>query len=131
MRTLMGSLSARPALWALALAAAAAGAGWVLRYHLVEPEAFGVRCQAAGAPWWCPLRTGLIRATEVNGLGIGSFVVALVSLVVRGRAATMLVALAMGIGGAGLYLYNTSFAAAGVLIGLLRATRIEPGRDNP
>lgn len=108
----------------LALAALAAAAGWGLRYAVVEPEALGEACRIGG-PWWCPLRTALIVATEWGGLGIAGALAAVAAIFVRGRAAYFLIAVAMVLGGAGLYLYNTTFAAAAVLIALLRAARCD------
>jgi len=114
-----------PVLGALAIAAAAAAIGWFLRYVLVEPEALGTLCRAAGAPIWCWPRTGLIVATQFNGFGLAGIALAAASFVARGRVAWGLVIAAMILGGAGLYLYNTTMASGAVLLALLRAARLD------
>lgn len=118
----------RPALAAVILAALFAGIGYVLRYGLVEPEAIGNMCKSAEAVWWCPVRTGLIVATEWNGLGYAAIACALLTLALPRRKAVILAFVAMAIGGAGLVLYNATEAGPGMILALLRLAWIESRR---
>lgn len=120
----LAAIARAPVIGMLALAAMSAAAGYGLRYVVVEPEALGEACRLL-EPWWCPLRTGLIVATEWGTLGTAGALAAAAALFARGGAALALAAVAMVFGGAGLYLYNTTFAAAAVLVALLRAARLE------
>lgn len=118
----------RPALAAVILAALFAGIGYVLRYGLVEPEAIGNMCKSAEAVWWCPVRTGLIVATEWNGLGYAATACALLTLALPRRKTVILAFVAMAIGGAGLVLYNATEAGPGMILALLRLAWIESRR---
>lgn len=120
----LAAIARAPVIGLLALAAMSAAAGYGLRYVVVEPEALGEACRLDG-PWWCPLRTSLIVATEWGALGTAGVIAAAAALFARGGAALGLAAIAMVLGGAGLYLYNTTLAAAAVLVALLRAARLE------
>lgn len=122
------ALLAVPAVAALVLGAISYGIAWIARYAWVEPEALGTLCRTADAPLWCYARTGLIRITEVGGLGLASIVLAVAGFVARRGWAYGLTMAAMVAGGAGLILYNTTFAALGVLIAILRTSRL--GRSN-
>ncbi len=124
MMRLLAAVWAKPVARAVALGVVSAGIGWLLRYQAVEPAVFGAMCRADVPPGWCPLRTGLIVAIELGGPGVAALALAVAALAVKGRAARLLCALAMVAGGAGLILYNASLAAAGVLVALLRATRL-------
>lgn len=109
----------RRALAGVALAVLFAGIGYVLRYDLVEPVAIGSMCRSVQAALWCPLRTGLIFASEWNSLGYLSVAAALSLTAPYWRAVTFAF-IAMAIGGVGLMLYNATVAAPGVLLVLLR-----------
>lgn len=92
----------------------------VLRYRVIEPIAITELCLTE-APWWCPLRTGLIVFMQWGGLGWVAG--ALVVLALIGRAAgggTVAIAaavLAMAMGGVGLVLYNATLAALALVLG--------------
>lgn len=118
-------LRRRPTLAAVILTVAFAGIGYGLRYGWVEPEAIGDMCRSAQAVWWCPLRTGLIVATEWKGVGYLSVAFALLSLAPPYRQAMIFAFIAMAIGGAGLVLYNATIAGPGLLIAMLRLAWIE------
>ncbi len=122
------ALVAQPAVAALGVAALAYGLGWVTRYVVIEPQEIGTFCRSADAPLWCSLRTALIRVTEVGGLGLASIALGAAALALRGTAARWLVMAAMATGGGGLILYNTTYAALGVLVALLRASRLGGAR---
>ncbi len=102
------------------------------RYAVVEPEAMGALCAAAGAPVWCPLRTALIVVTEWNGLGLAAVAFALACLLVRAPArAAALGVVAMASAGAGLILYNATWASAATAIALVALARRGDDRDQP
>ena len=115
----------RPALAGVVLTVIFAGIGYTLRYAWVEPEAIGNMCKSAEAVWWCPLRTGLIVATEWKGVGYLATALAVLSLARPYRRAVALALVAMAIGGAALVLYNASYAGPGLLLALLRLAWIE------
>jgi hypothetical protein len=120
--------SGRQVLFIVLVATVAGAVGYVLRYRWVEPDFLGALCRSSEAAWWCPLRTALIVATETNALGITALSAGIVALLATGRAALAASLAAAGIGGAGLFLYNTTLAAAGVLLAMLRSLR--PGASS-
>jgi hypothetical protein len=121
-------IRSRPALTAVIVAAAFAGIGYALRYGWVEPEAIGNMCKSAEAVWWCPGRTALIVTTEWNGLGYAATALAILSLFLKPRRATILAFIAMAVGGAALVLYNATEAGPGLILALLRLAWIEGRR---
>ena len=102
------------------LAAALSVAGYVVRYVYVEPERFGIACEKDG-PWWCLPRTALIIFTQWNGFGqLALFLAAVAGGVwLRGRNPVPLAMMALGVGGAGLFLYNTTLSSLAVVVAVL------------
>lgn len=112
-------------------------AALAVRYGLIEPEALGLACKAAPAPWWCLPREAIIQAFHGGALGLVSLVCGIAAHVpwpARGGAGLRRLwaaldrprfhaALALGLGAAGLVLYNASLAAVGFTLGLIRAVR--------
>ena len=90
------------------------------RYQVVEPSAVGLVCDAGTGPWWCVLRAAVIALFASSLLGLASLAAGILAhaLDKRGLAAIALIA-----GAAGLVLFNADTAAAGTVIGLLRAVR--------
>lgn len=115
---LAGSLGVLVLGWAL---------GWFGRYHLIEPEELYRTCLAEARPWWCALRQRLIVATfTVQGIyGWVSMVAAVAGWLLEGRLVAPCVVIALAAGGLGLELYSTSTAALGVLLALLRLSRLD------
>lgn len=110
--------------FAIHVAAAAAvslAAAMMLRYLLVEPPAIAGICESGQGPWWCWIRVGVIQAFATQGLGIASVLAGALSVLRGGRALAML---AVVTGCLGIVLYDTDLAAAGLLLGLLRAVRL-------
>jgi hypothetical protein len=105
---------------AFLLGALALAAGAVLRYHVIEPRPIGQMCGGVGTPWWCPLRTGLIKAHEWYIYGGAAIALAGVGWW-RSDARWAMAGLAAA--GLGLVLYNTEVAAVGLLAALLKLTR--------
>jgi hypothetical protein len=121
----------------LAWTAASLAAAVALRYGLIEPEALGLVCRAVQAPWWCLPRETIILAFHSDALGLVSLACGVAAHVpwrsFGGAGPQRLWAdldrprlhagLALGVGAAGLVLYNASLAAVGFTLGLIRAVR--------
>ena len=101
--------------------------GWYGRYHLIEPEELYRTCLAEARPWWCAVRQQLIGATfAVRGIyGWVSLGAAAAGWLLEGRIVVPCVLIALGAGGLGLELYSTGTAALGVLLALLRLSRLD------
>ena len=97
-------------------------AGYFIRYQFVEPEAMGAACER-GNPWWCPLRTGFIMFTEMNGFGWLSLLLAVVAAVVlaRGsaRTARWMAVIALIAAGLGMILYNNTMSVPAAILALI------------
>lgn len=99
-------------------------ASW-LRYHFIEPAAFGTACEKS-ALWWCAPRAGLIVATKMNLLGIVSVLAVALAFLPQPRVHLYAAHFGLAVGGAGMVLYNATFSAvAFVLCLLLLALRRE------
>jgi hypothetical protein len=109
------------AIHATAVAALALLIALALRYLLVEPQDIAEVCDPGRGPWWCWIRAGVIQSFATNGLGIASLLAGGLSWLRFGRALSMLAIVA---GSLGAVLYNTDLAVPGLLLGLLRATRL-------
>ncbi|GEO79991.1 hypothetical protein [Pararhodospirillum oryzae] len=117
------TLRAAQPLPGVVLAGVAAVIATRLRYDLVEPEAMGAACQAAG-PWWCGPRRGLIMLTEWKMIGLAALLLALLAWGrhLRRGDPTALALAALAVGGVGIVLYNaTASTAALVAAGLVLA----------
>lgn len=113
-----------PILPGLVFAAIMAGIAHVTRYQFVEPEVLGELCQADDAPLWCLARTALVVGTQWGVFGALAMALAGLSFVVSLRWARYAAWAAMVVGGAGLYLYNTNFAAIALVFALVRLARL-------
>lgn len=105
---------------ATVIAAGAIGLGLVIRYGFLEQQAMNEACWAATAPWWCAPRQALGTLIHVKAIGLASLVAAALAVAFGWRA---FVLGALVLGGLGLVLYNTDFAAVGFAVGALRAIR--------
>ena len=105
---------------ALVLCALGLGVGYLLRYQVIEPRSIGQMCGGVGTPWWCPARTGLIKAHEWFVYGGAAVVLALVAWL---RNDARWAAAALGCAGIGLVVYNTEVAAVGLLLALTKLIR--------
>lgn len=106
----------------------AVAGGWLgdwTRHELIEPVARAAACVETPAPWWCLLRDGLRVAAQNYVIAGTAVVAALASLLYRGRGAVTALAVAMFLGGMGIYLYSTSIAAIAVTLALLRAASLD------
>lgn len=98
----------------------ALGAAMALRYQVIEPSAVGLLCAAGAGPWWCGLRAVAIGLFGSGAIGLASLGAGIFAHLLDRRGLALVALLA---GAAGLVLYNADAAAAGAVIGLLRAVR--------
>jgi len=103
------------------------GAGYLIRYGFVEPEALGAACERTH-PWWCPLRTGFIVFTQWKGFSSLALLLAVITAVAlaRGKAerARRLGFAAMVVAGLGLILYNTTLSVPAAILALICLVRV-------
>ncbi len=91
-----------------------------VRFFVIEPAEMGQACLAVQAPWWCPVRNGLVRFFRADGFGFLGVAAGLLAHILGSRRWA---AGGMVLGAAALVLYNTGLGAVAVLLGLLRAVR--------
>jgi hypothetical protein len=103
--------------------------GWLGRYFVIEPEQALALCTGAAPPAWCAWRAQLIALTFPPRYGLAAVIAAVLAWKTRGRVAAGVAVLGLLAGGLGLYLYDTGWAASGVLALLLRLPRI--GEEPP
>lgn len=110
------------ALWGVVLCAASFGLGYWIRYDFVEPEIMGAACER-GNPWWCPLRTGFIMFTQLNGFGWLALLLAVGGVLAligrRAGLAWVLAFVALIVAGFGMILYNNTMSTPAAVIALL------------
>jgi hypothetical protein len=95
-------------------------AAMALRYRVIEPSAVGLVCDPGTGPWWCGARAAVIVLFGSGLIGLASVVTGVLAHVLDRR---WLATVALVAGSAGLVLYNADMAAAGFVVGLLRAVR--------
>lgn len=105
--------------------------GWYGRYFVIEPEHLHALCSASGAGRLCAVRAALIDVTFRGSYGLTAVGAAVLAWMLRGRAAAVVAGVGLFAGGLGLHLYDTGWAAAGVLGILLRLPRIGEEADDP
>lgn len=105
---------------AIPLVLAALAGAMAIRYLMVEPAAVGLLCDPGTGPWWCGLRAAVVMLFGSGVLGLLSLAAAVLAHLMNRRDLALLALVA---GAAGLVLYNADTAAAGFVIGLLRAVR--------
>lgn len=95
---------------------------YAVRLLVIEPPQAAWACQVTdGIPWWCPLRSAGIAVLRSGLLGWLSVAAGLAAVLGGGRRVA---AAAVMTGAAGLVLYAAGPAAAGVVLGSLRALRL-------
>ena len=103
--------------------------GWASRYFVIEPDQIAALCAVQLPPAWCAARSLLIAVTFHGVYGFAAVGAAVAAWVLRRRTAVAFAVFALFVGGLGLYLYDTGWAASAVLIALLRQPRV--GEDPP
>lgn len=116
-----------PLFVALAVGGAALVAAMLVRHLVVESQAMGMLCDNPGGPVWCHGRQGVILLFKKDFFAAASVLLAIAALFSRRHAASLAVA-AVAFGAAGAVLYNLEWAVPGLLLGLLRAARLDAGR---
>lgn len=105
------------------LALVALAVALAVRLLIIQRPELGWTCQLAdGAPWWCPLRGGLIAMLDFGALGWISFAAGVCALAGGGRRIT---STAMLTGAAGLVLSAAGASAAGLIFGAVRSLRLD------
>jgi hypothetical protein len=113
-----------PLVAGLLILAISSRVGWTARYVVIEPDDLYGICLPDVRPWWCAPRDTLIFVTYAFSFGYASVAAALLAWWCRPRAASMFAMVALASGGIGLYLYQTTWSALGVLLALLRLPRL-------
>lgn len=117
-----------PLFVALATGAAALAAALLARHLVVESQAMGMLCDNPGGPVWCHGRQGLILLFKKDFFALASLLLGVGALFARRHAAGLALA-AVAFGAAGAVLYNLEWAVPGLLLGLLRAARLDAVRS--
>lgn len=115
----LSALLRRFAPWAI-LTLAALGAGFYLRYGLIESTPTGLMCQGADPAWFCTPRLWVIQFNFMNGWSWAALSGGILAILFGWRAA---IALGLAAGAAGLVLYNAGPAGFGLLLALMRLVR--------
>jgi hypothetical protein len=104
-------------------AAAVAALAAVLRFQLVEPQSIGILCSGAGAPWWCLPREAVVLAFHFEVMGALALALGVAAFFVDGPRSTRLAWVTLPLAAPGLVLYNATWAAPAILLGLMAVVR--------
>lgn len=102
------------------LALAALGAGFYVRYGLIESTPTGLMCQGSDPAWFCAPRLWVIQFNFLNGWSWAALAGGTLAILFGWRPA---IALGIAAGAAGLVLYNAGPAGFGFLLALMRLVR--------
>jgi hypothetical protein len=108
-------------LYWLAVGAGILAVALLLRYVVIEPHEIGMACADDGGPWWCAVRQAIVMMhiwKAWGGLGLAG---GLLAIAFGWRWA---IGLGLSMSLMGLVLYNSDFAAPGLMLTLLRLPRI-------
>ncbi len=109
--------------WATGLCALAIA----FRYLIIERQPIAEFCEAAGAPWWCAIREGIIVTFYSDAVGMVSLLMALLALLLGGRPSGRFWAIAAIIWAApSIVLYSADYAAPAFLLALVMLVRDLP-----
>jgi hypothetical protein len=107
--------------------------GWVVflgavaiafRYLVIELRPVAELCESTGAPWWCDIRETIIRVFYSDSIGILSFGMAIVAVLLGSRPSGRLWAIAaVTFAAPSIVLYSADYAAPGLLLGLVMLVR--------
>ena len=115
----------------VAAAAAVAALAAVVRFQLVEPQALGMLCASADAPWWCVPREAIVLAFHFEVMGVLALALGVAAFFLEGPRATRLAWVTLPFAAAGLVLYNATWAAPAILLGLMAVVRAAPTAAQP
>ena len=106
--------------WAAFLCAVAIA----FRYLVIEFQPVAAICEESGAPWWCAVREAIIHIFYSDMVGITSLGMGIVALLLSGKSAGPVWAIAAVIWAApSIVLYSADYAAPAFLLGLIRLLR--------
>lgn len=110
-------------IWLAAVGCAALGAGFYVRYGLIEQTGVGLACQSGLRSLSCSLRGNAIALFTHSVFGFGAIAVAALNLL---RPSIVLFTLALAFAGLGVVLYNVNTAAVAVALLVLSLARRAP-----
>lgn len=106
--------------WAALLCALA----MAIRYLVIELQPVALLCETSNPPSWCGVREAIIQIFYSDAVGIMSLCMGGVALLLGGRPAGVMWAIAAIIWAApSIVLYSADFATPAFLLGLLRLLR--------
>jgi hypothetical protein len=104
------------------------GAGYAVRFLLVEPETLGQTCAALAAPPWCLPRQAVIWFFHQNVIGLAAVAAGVLALLGPRRPGWAPLArrfrarpAALVLGGLALVLYNAGLGSVAVVLGIVAA----------
>jgi len=106
-----------------ALALAALGYGFFMRYQVIEQSAVGIACEVNGASWLCASRRTTIALFTPEAFGIVALGAAMLNLL---RPSVVFWGIALLAGGAGIVLYNVALSALAIALLILSLARPVP-----
>jgi hypothetical protein len=113
----------RALVWLAIVGCAALGAGFYVRYGLIEQTGVGLACQSGLRSLSCSLRGNAIALFTHSVFGIGATAIAALNLL---RPSLVLFTLALAFAGLGVVLYNVNTAAVAVALLVLSLARRAP-----
>jgi len=105
------------------LAAIVAALAAVARFQLIEPQAIGITCSAADAPWWCLPREALVLPFHFGVPGVVALGLAVLAFFTDRPWEPRLAWVAAVIAAAGLILYGATWSAPAIVLALLTVVR--------
>jgi hypothetical protein len=115
--------SVRQCAWLLAIALAALGYAYFLRYHVIEQSSVALACDARPTSWLCASRRTAVMLFTPSVFGWTALAAALLNLM---RPSIVLCTIALIAIGFGLVLYNASLAALAVALLVFSLARPAP-----
>ena len=103
----------------------ALGLALYVRYGVIQNSAIGVGCDYGPAAWFCPLRTGVIRAYSLGVFGWVSLAIATINLM---RPSVAVLAAGLVVAAFGIVLYSENVLLAGIAVGLMVLAFARPAR---
>ena len=115
--------SPRQALWLAAVALAALGCGFYLRYGMIEQPTIGVACESGTRSLLCSVRKLAIALFTPLAFGWTALAAACLNLL---RPSLVLCTVALIAGGIGIVLYNAGLSGLAIALLILSLARAAP-----
>jgi hypothetical protein len=113
----------RKTVWLAAVAIAALGCAFYLRYRVIEQASVGMACASADS-WLCATRRAAIALYTPSAFGLAALAAALLNVV---RPSLVLLTFALAAAGLGIVLYNAALSALALALLILSLARRAPG----